>query len=53
MDRTEAARPLNPFERFVSAIANVPKAEVDAEQAKHDAKPRIKPGRKAKAKPAA
>jgi hypothetical protein len=44
-------RPLNPFEKFVAAIAAVPKAEVDAEQAKSKGKPPSE--RDPKPKPAA
>lgn len=48
-----APRPLSPFERLVSAIAGVPKAEVD-EQARREAeKPKTKRGPKPKDKPAA
>lgn len=53
MDRSEAARSLSPFEALVAKIARVPKAEVDAEQAKLDAKQRTKRGPKRKDKPAA
>ena len=41
------------FEKFVSAVTRVPKSEVDIEQAERNAEPRMKPGRKAKPKPAA
>jgi hypothetical protein len=53
MDRSEPARPLSPFEKLVSAIANVPKAEVDALEAQRQAEPRTKRGPKPKDKPAA
>jgi hypothetical protein len=39
------------FKQVVSAIAGVPKAEVDAEEAKRSSKPRIKPGPKPGTKP--
>jgi hypothetical protein len=52
MDNAEHSRGLNAVERFVAAIARVPKSEVDALQAADDAKPRNKRGRKPK-KPSA
>jgi len=52
MDRP-AQRPLSPFEKFVSAIAKVPKAEADDVARREDGKPRIKPGPKPKKRPAA
>jgi hypothetical protein len=52
MDRP-AARPLSPFEKFVSAIAGVPKDEVDAQVSQRQAERRTKRGPKPKDKPAA
>ncbi len=48
MDRP-TPRPLSPFEKFIAAIAQVPKAEVDAQQVKRE----TKPGKKRKMKPVA
>jgi len=53
MDRPEPASPLSPFQRFVSAIAGVPKDEVDAQASQRQAEPRTKRGPKPKDKPAA
>jgi hypothetical protein len=50
MDRP-ASRPLSPFEKFVSVIAAVPKAEADEAARREDEKPRIKPGPKPGTKP--
>ena len=52
MERPEAQRPANPFERFVRAIARVPKAEYEAEKSATEAEPRTRRGPKPK-KPAA
>jgi hypothetical protein len=43
-----APRPATPFETFVSAIVNVPKAEADAVRDREAAEPRIKRGPKPK-----
>jgi len=51
MDRAEPERPakrLTPFQRIVSAVARVPKSEVDALQAQEHDMPRIKRGPKPK-----
>jgi hypothetical protein len=53
MDKAEPRRPLSPFETFVSAIANVPKAEADEQARREAAEPKIKRGPKPKSKPAA
>ncbi len=50
MDRP-APRPLSPFEKFVSAIAGVPKDEVEAQASQHEAERRAKRGQKPKTKP--
>lgn len=53
MDKAEPRSSLSPFEKFVSAIANVPKAEADEQARREQAEPRIKRGPKPKNKPAA
>jgi hypothetical protein len=52
MDRP-APRLVSPFEKFVSAIAGVPKAEVDELARREAEKPKTKRGPKPKGKPAA
>jgi hypothetical protein len=53
MDKAERStgRPLNPFERFVSGIAQVPKGEVDALEAARKAETAVQRGPKKKPKP--
>jgi hypothetical protein len=48
MDNSDSPRPLNPFEKFVAAIAAVPKAEIDAVAQSDGARPKQagKPGPK-------